>query len=109
VVSITNYSLRKIEKEWRGLKLTLQANRDSDLVGKCQCELILRFGLPYKHHLRRAYLEGIPILKSLVHPRWWLDGPATRQANWQPRYTDEEPVVYHQPELVEIDNLGRDL
>lgn len=40
VVTITNYSLRKIEKEWHSLKLILSTNQDIDL-GPYHCELLL--------------------------------------------------------------------
>src|SRR5437764_1047237 len=108
IVSITNYALKKIKKEWHSLKLSLQADQDFDL-GACRCELLLRFGLPCKHHLLRAYRVGMAIPKSLVHPRWWLNGPVVHQLDWQPRYPDEEPVVYQQSELIEIDNYSREI
>jgi hypothetical protein len=34
----------------------------------------LRFSLPCKHHLLHACATGVPIPKSLFHPRWWLNG-----------------------------------
>jgi hypothetical protein len=84
VCTISNYALAKIEEEWHKLKLTLLADPDIDLSA-CRCELLLRFGLPCKHHLKRACLAGMPIPKSLVHPRWWLKGPVVHHTDWQPR------------------------
>lgn len=95
-IAITNYALAKIEGEWHSLKQALLADQDTDL-GRCRCEILLRFGLPCKHHLLRAYNAGMPIPKSLIHPRWLLKGPVVHPLVWQPRYPNEEPVVYQQP------------
>jgi hypothetical protein len=109
VVSITSYALKMIEEEWYSLKLALQTDQDLDL-GVCRCELLLRFGLPCKHHLLRACQVSMAIPKSLVHPRWWLNGPVVHQLDWQPRYPDEEPVVYQQlPGIVEVDKIGKEI
>jgi hypothetical protein len=109
MMSITNYALKKIEEEWYTLKLALQTDQDLDL-GACRCELLLRFGLPCKHHLLRACQVGMAIPKSLVHPRWWLNGPIVHQLDWQPRYPDEEPVIYQQQlGIVEVDKIGKEI
>jgi hypothetical protein len=108
VMTISNEALKKIEEEWHELKVTLLANQNTDL-GTCRCELLLRFGLPCKHHLKRAYLQGMPIPRSLIHPRWWLKGPVVHQSNWQPRYPDEDQVEYLQPEMTDIETLGRQI
>jgi hypothetical protein len=51
----------------------------------------------------------MPIPRSLIHPRWWLKGPVVHQSNWQPRYPDEEQVEYLQPEMTDIETLGRQI
>ena len=40
--------------------------------------------LPCAHDLQRAYDTGYPIPKSMVHPRWWLDGQIVADPNWEP-------------------------
>ena len=49
----------------------------------------MRFSLPCKHHLLHACATGIPIPKSLFHPRWWLNGPPISKAltPWKPQYS----------------------
>src|SRR5436853_2501456 len=51
----------------------------------------------------------MPIPRSLIHPRWWLKGPAIHQPNWRPQYLDDEPVQYLQSETVEIETLGQEI
>ena len=58
-------------------------------LGEYFCSILLRFGLACKYYLRRIYLSGQPIPKSLVHPRWWIHGPTIRYTNWQPTYPEE--------------------
>lgn len=50
----------------------------------CQCELLLRYGLPCRHYLQGPYRNGLPIPRSLYHPRWWIFGPIIQFSNWQP-------------------------
>jgi hypothetical protein len=52
--------------------------------------------LPCKHHLLRAYTTGIPIPRSLFHPRWWLNGPPIPKAltPWKPQYEDSTPELF---------------
>ena len=108
-MKITNYSLKMIEKEWYSLKTSLQANQNLDL-DPCRCELLLRYTLPCKHLLRRAYESNILILKTLVHPRWWLKGPVLHRQNWQPYYLDEEPAMFPlQQGVNEVDKISREI
>ena len=107
ITTISNKALEMVEEEWHRLKTTLLADQDADL-DICRCELLLRYGLPCKHHLKRAYIVGMPIPRSLIYPRWWLKGPAVHQPYWQPRYQDDEPVQHLQSEMVEIETLGRE-
>ena len=53
VVSID--AIRRIEKEWLLLhELTNEAGTTDIDLGSCECELLLRFSLPCKHHLLQA-------------------------------------------------------
>lgn len=66
--TISNKALKMIEVEWHKVKTTLLADQDADL-GICRCELLLWYGLPCKHHLKRAYVVRMAIPRSLIHPR----------------------------------------
>ena len=91
---ITKYAILLLEEEWQQLELAISVNSD---LGECFCSILLRFGLTCKHHLRRAYLFGQAIPKSLLHPRWWIRGTITRYTNWEPRYSDDVTKVTPQP------------
>ena len=84
---VTSYAIAKIEKEWADLSDIIKTGLH---LGDCQCELLLQFGLPCKHYLLRAYQMGDPIPRSLLHPRWWLNGPLICRTNWKPEYPYEE-------------------
>lgn len=77
-----------IKPEWRALSDALLANED---IGHCNCDLLLQFSLPCRHLLLQCALDAVPIPITLVHPRWWLKGPAPGK-EWEPSYT-RQPVV----------------
>jgi hypothetical protein len=62
VTTISNEALKMIE-EWHKLKTTLLTDQDADL-GTWRSEILLRYGLPYKHHFKRPYSMGMPIPRS---------------------------------------------
>jgi hypothetical protein len=69
--------------------------------GLCRCELLHRWGLPCRHYLLRAHRPGQPIPRSLVHPRYWLQGQPIQDVIRQPRYPEEELQAYN--ELVRVE------
>ena len=77
-------------------------------LGPCRYELLLRWGLPCKHYLKRIYYTGQPIPKSLIHPRYWLQGPVIRHINWQPVYPKEE-IAYEDPVRAETESTGQEI
>ena len=79
--TISIYAVELIASEWEDTKD--QVDRDV-LPSACQCELLLRYGLPCRHHLQEVYRSGMPIPRSLCHSRWWIGGPAIQFSNWQP-------------------------
>jgi hypothetical protein len=93
-MTISVFAARKIEREWFEMSATLHANPTADL-GSCKCIILLAFGLPCRHYLRRCYASGQPIPRSLVHPRWWLQNSKVHPLNWQPTFPTEEPVTYY--------------
>jgi hypothetical protein len=100
---ILNYAIERLNAEWEACKAVVAAtgkftinsdNATNELEwllaarGSCDCELLLRFSLPCKHWLISAAQSGVPLQKSLFHPRWWLNGPpiTANFKNWQPSY-----------------------
>ena len=68
----------------------------------------MRYSLPCKHHLLHACTTGIPIPRSLFHPRWWLNGPPILKAfsPWQPQYEALQPNMYVSRRLNDITATG---
>jgi hypothetical protein len=52
--NVSKLALKLVQEEWAKL-LNLVANMDEIELGTCRCELLVRYGLPCKHHLLRAY------------------------------------------------------
>jgi hypothetical protein len=85
--TISIWAVRKISREWETTKKAIEAKTLFPTFTLCQeCELILRWSLPCRHHLAQAYITGQPIPRSLVHPRWWINGPVITEAGWAPLY-----------------------
>ena len=60
------------------------------ILGPCEdCGILNQFLLPCCHYLVRAYTTGEMIPRSLIHPRWWLNGPQINFFQWKPSYTDD--------------------
>jgi hypothetical protein len=106
---VSNEAITLLEKEWQELSRAMSVGDDlgeyeiSQIsqfytanrgLGECRCSILLRYGIACKHYLRRAYLEGKPIPKSLLHPRWHLKGPVVRYTGWKPSYPDDEAIDY---------------
>ena len=58
----------------------------------CECDILLRFGISCRHYLKKAYIENLPLPKTLIHPRWWLKGPSIHFTNWVPFYPTPESL-----------------
>lgn len=84
--TISLYAMRMLEKEWLSLQEAVSSGAS---LGDCHCEILLRFGIACKHYLLRCFRSGEPIPRSLLHPRWWLQGPAIRSTNWKPQYPQD--------------------
>ena len=87
-------ALNRIQPEWEELKPFVANLHNLINLGPCECEILLRFHLPCKHYLLRAAQTGQAIPRSLIHPRWWLKGPAITLRDWVPIYPEEEPINY---------------
>lgn len=80
---ISLFALNKLADEWEPVK-KIATNQEDLGMKPCHCELLLRWYLPCKHHLFSIVKSGQPIPKSLVHPRWWIKGPAIQFSGWVP-------------------------
>jgi hypothetical protein len=84
---VTEWAINRVAEDWEACKQAISTGTDQQLASEqCECELLLRFSLPCKHHLLHACTTGVPIPKSLFHPRWWLNGPPISKAftPWKP-------------------------
>lgn len=95
--TITLEAITMIEKEWivvinpKNPSPTLPA-ADAE-IPDCDCELHTRWLLPCRHALQRAYLTGMPIPRTLVHPRWWICSSPYLGKHWKPYYIEHTPLV----------------
>jgi hypothetical protein len=87
---VAEWAINRVAEDWEACKQAISTGTDQQLASEqCECELLMRFSLPCKHHLLHACATGIPIPKSLFHPRWWLNGPPISKAltPWKPQYS----------------------
>ena len=85
--TVTYQAIDRLSPEWQITKIGCQDGSLRPQLGSCTtCELLVRFGLPCKHHLRQVCLDGASIPRSLLHPRWWLHGEPIKITNWTPSY-----------------------
>jgi hypothetical protein len=85
---ISLFALDKLANEWELVK-EIAANQRDLSTEICYCRLRLQWYLPCKHQLFGLASSGLPIPKSLVHPRWWIRGPPIRTIGWVPVYQEE--------------------
>jgi hypothetical protein len=92
-LNVSKYAITHLEREWAALDAQIRGGQDVIIPPNgCECEILLRFGISCCHYLKKAYLEDFPIPKTLVHPRWWLNGPPIHSTNWVPFYPTPEPT-----------------
>jgi hypothetical protein len=84
---ITSYAIDLMAPEWAAACVP---RPDSIWEGSClhDCSFPVRYGLPCRHWMIRAVLDGFPLPLSLVHPRWWLSGSPVMEGRWAMRYHD---------------------
>ena len=115
--TVTFTAIAKISVEWEATKTAFQNGLLLPTTTPCtDCELLVRFGLPCKHYLIRACVEGSPIPRSLLHPRWWVHSEPIKVTAWTPIYqtfalpvSPARPTVAHpyvSPRRNEITGLG---
>jgi hypothetical protein len=107
---ITRYALEMLKVEWSTL-LYLMAH-GHQLSEECVCPILHRFGIACRHYLLRAFLKNSPLPKTLLHPRWWLNGPPIPPTNWAPFYpvqaalpTPQLEQLRHQSQATELSQI----
>ena len=76
---MANWALLKVSEQWDQFVKKKDYGKE---MGICNCSMVERYVLPYQHILERCYDERIPILITLIHPRWWYNGPIKERADW---------------------------
>ncbi|KIX06425.1 uncharacterized protein Z518_04401 [Rhinocladiella mackenziei CBS 650.93] len=88
-MKVSNEALALLEKEWTELNQFMM--RGEQLSEICECPILYQFGIACRHHLLWAFLENLPLPKTLLHPRWWLSGSEITERNWKPFYPSKAP------------------
>lgn len=68
--TVTYQAIDRVAPEWEATKKGCQDGSLRALLEPCtHCELLVRYGLPCRHHLRQVCLDEAPIPRSLLYPR----------------------------------------
>lgn len=93
---ITHEALERLIVEWNNTriwadKLVKEGGDEPEEEGCISdCGLPPRFGLPCKCWLYSCFMEEVSIPCSLIHPRWYIDGPAyVRTGAWSMSLSSE--------------------
>ena len=70
------------------------------------CELPLRWGLPCRHWMYPAFVDVIPIPSSLIHPRWFFDGPDHLTNTWEMSFDPTLPAPTARFSTIHTDQTG---
>lgn len=106
---VTKYALQKMSGDWEACKQAVSTGTTGILAAEeCQCELLLRYSLPCKHHLLHASCAGMKAPRSLFHPRYWLNGPPILKSflPWKLCYSTPHASSI-EPQASEISSLGQ--
>jgi hypothetical protein len=95
---ISYLALEKVANEYSVLAQLM--NQHPPDLGSCKCQIYLGFGLPCRHQMKRSWATGEPLPRSLIHPRWWLNGPLITFTEWTPIYDTDEPTPPTRPHLI---------
>ena len=96
---ITHEALNLLLREWiAAIKLAEELEKSDILCPdiendtcKLECALSIQFGLPCKCFLYQYFVRSEPITLSLIHPRWFLEGPLYVPKNgWRMRFSGKE-------------------
>ena len=91
---ITLFAIESVNPEWIAAKQLVESDYEP-YIGPRNCEILVRYLLPCRHLLFRAYNEGFSISLLLFHPRWWIDDILTLR-EFTSRYYDETLDLHDQ-------------
>lgn len=95
-----------LAKEWEATKQmgdAIEANEEEEIYlnmndcdSRCplECELPLRWGLLCRHWMYPAFVNESPIPLSLIHSRWFFDGPDSLEQPWTMSYSHNQEFTY---------------
>jgi hypothetical protein len=96
--NVTSVALMRVLEQW---DLVTLMKRVGQPLGRCECTLVERFGLPCYHDLEQAYDLLIPLPLTLIHSRWWYQAGIEVRAGWRPLYGIPIPTPTDQILLLE--------
>ena len=68
--TVTYQAINRLAPKWEATKKGYQdGSLRASLGPHTHCELLIRYSIPCKHHLRQVCLDEAPIPRSLLHPR----------------------------------------
>lgn len=82
--SVTLKAIELVSEQWVRLAIELP-----ECIGQSRKQ----YQLPCVHDLLPAYLEGRPLPRSLLHPRWWIAAHIPTRRGWQPGYELAFPTM----------------
>jgi len=89
---VTLLAIDLVKDEWKKLSSLLETTEGIDL-GICNCQLRFQYSLPCWHDLLPLYQAGQAIPRSMLHPRWWIDGPILTASKWTPRLIEDSAIL----------------
>ncbi|KID60056.1 uncharacterized protein G6M90_00g030520 [Metarhizium brunneum] len=90
--TVSLYAISLIDQQWVKLKMLIGEGEDIE-SRPCRCVMREQWLLPCYHDLWKVYDTGIPLPRSLVHPRYWLAGHVHRSREWAPSYESITPLI----------------
>ncbi|KAJ9654028.1 hypothetical protein H2198_006883 [Neophaeococcomyces mojaviensis] len=73
--TVTQYAIGLINNQWTRL---------DSVLPEYTHQFRKQYQLPYVHDLQAAYFRDGVIERSLVHPRWWINGHIPPNRGWKP-------------------------
>lgn len=110
---LTNCNIEKLSTEWEATKKlgdSIEFGQAEEVLIDMEmnnptcpldCELSLRWGLPCQHWIYPAFIHQVPFPVSLIHPRWFLDGPPRLETPWKIGFSPTHDVARAQSAIPE--------
>jgi hypothetical protein len=90
--TVTQYAIELVNSQWTRL---------GDILPDCTHQFREQYRLPCVHDLQAAYYRNGAIERSLIHPRWWVNGHIPPKKGWKPtEYMDIETPLQTSPQKI---------